>query len=358
MTYQKAEDFIGWISDDGNFEVIGIEGKVTGKATRFKFTCKVCSQDKELFPKGYFIAHKGNLLRGQKSCGCGKGIRWNKEQFLILARRKAKGRFTIHGFSEDFWGCKTKVNCECIIDHYKWVASIRSILSKSKACGCKLCRVKAIKKRIMIPYNTVMEQCRVICENNNYTLLGFVDGYEGVKSSVHYICGKHGLVKTSFDNLSRGKICRGCWSDKQKESGNMNGYYKDKIDTQDFLYILNFNNEYIKIGRSFNVGRRIPQLKRESLCSNISIIKIYSGKHSNIYELEQTLHQKLRDLGFEHRESKWSTETFDISCLPKVEELLTDKVLPCLQDVDLSVSLDLETNDWNNIGEFINELNN
>ena len=29
---------------------------------------------------------------------------------------------------------------------------------------------------------------------------------------------------------------------------------------------------------------------------------------------------------------------------------------PYTQDVDLSVSLDLETNDWNKIGEFINEL--
>ena len=57
----KKEDFIGWTSPDGNLEVIGIAGKGKDGKTSYKIICKVCSEDKELFPDGYFIANKNNM---------------------------------------------------------------------------------------------------------------------------------------------------------------------------------------------------------------------------------------------------------------------------------------------------------
>lgn len=58
---QKAKDFIGWKSEDGKLEVVGIAAK-QGRTTTFKVTCTECSKDKELFPEGYFVSTKGIWL--------------------------------------------------------------------------------------------------------------------------------------------------------------------------------------------------------------------------------------------------------------------------------------------------------
>ena len=128
---EKAEDFVGWKSPDGKLEVIGIAGK-QGRITTFKVTCTECSKDPELFPDGYFVSLKGDLVKGKKPCGCGRHPRWEPWQFLILASRAAKGRFVVHGFAEEFKGAYTKLNLECLKDGYKWTASIHNIINGGK----------------------------------------------------------------------------------------------------------------------------------------------------------------------------------------------------------------------------------
>ena len=71
---------------------------------------------------------------------------------------------------------------------------------------------------------------------------------------------------------------------------------------------------------------------------------------------------KKQKVGFPYWVSKTDEER--IQNIPQVLEQFKDKPevikikikTPFTQDVDLSVSLDLETNDWNKIGQFINEL--
>lgn len=71
----KAEDFIGWKSHNGTLEVIGVAGK-QGYKTLYKVTCTECSKDPELFPDGYFVSLKDNLIRGKLPCGCSKNPYW------------------------------------------------------------------------------------------------------------------------------------------------------------------------------------------------------------------------------------------------------------------------------------------
>ena len=61
---EKPEDFICWKSPDGLLEVIGIVGKNIKGRTIYKVTCTECSKDKELFPDGYFVSTKGELIKG------------------------------------------------------------------------------------------------------------------------------------------------------------------------------------------------------------------------------------------------------------------------------------------------------
>lgn len=100
---EKAEGFVGWVSPDGNLKVVELIEK--SKNSKYKVICKVCSEDKELFPLGYFISTKQHLLNGCKPCGCSKKPEWKDWQFLILAKRVATtNNFNIVGLAQGFFG--------------------------------------------------------------------------------------------------------------------------------------------------------------------------------------------------------------------------------------------------------------
>lgn len=158
---EKAEDFVGWKSEDGKLEVIGIAGK-QGTNTLFKVTCIECSKDRELFPDGYFICRKGHLVKGQKPCGCSNSPRWFGWQYLIIARRAGeKKNFIVHGFAEEFKNQNTKLNLECLKDGHKWTASIDNVINNGR--GCPRCKYELHKEQLKTP--------RVCCTTEMYRYL-------------------------------------------------------------------------------------------------------------------------------------------------------------------------------------------
>ena len=170
---EKPEDFIGRKSPDGGLEVIGIAGKVCTN-TLFKVICTKCSKDPELFPDGYFVSTKGDLIKGQKPCGCAKSPKWYDWQYLILARRAGeKKSFIVHGFSEEFHWYKTKLNIECLKDGHKWTASISNIINGR---GCPKCAgvYRPTKQE-------ALQKCIDICKEMGYDAVGFVGGYKKCK---------------------------------------------------------------------------------------------------------------------------------------------------------------------------------
>lgn len=312
----KKEDFIGWKSPDGNLEVIGIAGKGKDGRTLYKIACKLCSEDKELFPVEYFISNKNNLVyNNQCPCGCSFSPKWNKEQYIILAKREAKERFIIHGFTEEFNGVYTKISCECIIDGFKWETSLNTIINKG--CGCKECAKREISSKHR--NKEAIGNCIKACDEEGYTFVGFDKGYKNSFSRLKYICPVHGEKHVSYNNfVNHGSRCPDC----AKEEFSFYGYYKDRVDKLDNLYILNFDNNYIKVGRSFEVKNRLVTLRYDSGCKNIKVMRVYRAKHSDVFKIEQEIHTELRAKGFEHHESTWSTETFNNNCLCELNEIL------------------------------------
>ena len=279
---EKPEDFIGWKSPDGKLEVIGIAG-YQNSAALFKVTCIECSKDKELFPEGYFISNKSNLRTGRKPCGCSNSPKWFDWQYLILASRAAKGRFIVHGFSEELNGKDTKLDLECLKDGHKWTASINNIINKSS--GCPKCRDILLSNQRKIPENTALQNCIDICKEMDYDIIGFVSGYKNNRSYFEYICKIHGKQSVNYDNfINKKSRCGGCARDKQKDLGNRNGYYPERKDEQDYLYILNFNNKFIKVGRSFIVDKRIDTLKSLSQIKKIYKLRIFTATHQEVYD--------------------------------------------------------------------------
>jgi len=303
---QKAEDFIGWISPDGKLEVTGIAGK-QGTKTLFKVTCSECSKDPELFPDGYFVSLKQHLVNEQKPCGCSK-YNWFDWQYLILARRAGEKRgFIVHGFSNEFDGQSTKVFLECLKDGYKWTASINNVINQGS--GCPKC-----SGNIKYTEQEALQKCIDICKEMDYDVIGFVNGYKGIhKTRFEYVCKIHGKQNVIYHNfVNSGTRCIGCYKDRQKELGNLYGYYPERKDEQDYLYILNFNNKFIKVGRSFDVDERIKRLRTLSKVPKTKIhkLRIFTATHQDVYDLEQELHNELRERNFQHYVD-WSTECFE-----------------------------------------------
>lgn len=301
---QQPENFIGEIFNDGKLKVVCIVGKNKYKQTLYKVTCTECSKDKELFPDGYFVSTKGELVNGSKPCGCSKQPRWYDWQYLILARRAAKGKFIVHGFAEDFKNTHTKLNLECLKDGHKWTASIHHVINSGK--GCPKCA-----GTLKLSEQEALQKCVDICKEMNYDAIGFVDGYKGVhKTRFEYNCKIHGKQNVKYNNfVNGGTRCIGC----AKDLGNGNGYYPERKDEQDFLYILNFNNKFIKVGRSFDVDERIRNLRSLSKIKKIHKLRIFTATHQEIYDYEQELHKELRGHNFQYYVN-WSTECFENDC--------------------------------------------
>ena len=320
---QKAADFVGETFNEGRLEVVGVIGKTKSRNAIFKVTCTECSKDKELFPDGYFVSTKGHLVNGQRPCGCSNSPKWFDWQYLILARRAAEKKgFIVHGFAEEFKNAHTKLNLECLKDGHKWTTSVDSITNSGY--GCPKCKGVNLAEQKKTPEHVALQKCVDICKDMNYEPVWFVNGYKNAYSRFEYVCKIHGKQNISYDSfVNGGRRCGGCAKDKQKELGNGNGYYPERKDETDFLYILNFNNKFIKVGRSFDVDERIKGLKYESGVpkNKIHKLRIFTATHQEIYDYEQELHNELRERNFQHYVD-WSTECFENESLFIMNKLL------------------------------------
>ena len=275
-----------------------------------------------MFPDGYFVSTKSNLKTGRKPCGCSDSPKWKDWQYLILARRAGEKKgFIVHGFAENFKGRDTKLNLECLKDGHKWVTSIDNIINAGT--GCPKCAGVNLSEQKKTPVHIAMQKCIDICKDMNYESVGFVDGYKGVhKTRFEYYCKIHGKQNVCYNAfVNMGTRCNGCAKDKRKELGNGNGYYPERKDEQDFLYVLDFNSQFLKVGRSFDIERRIPELQRASGIQGIIKLRIFTATHQEIYDYEQELHNELRERNFQHYVD-WSNECFENDCKFILNKLL------------------------------------
>lgn len=133
-------------------------------------------------------------------------------------------------------------------------------------------------------------------------------------SKFNWMCSQGHSCSTKVCNfIDQNDRCPTCF----KESGAFNGYFPDRTEEQDKLYVIDFNS-CIKVGRAFDINRRIGTkgtglLKSSNRTRNqLTILKILTGTHREIYDLEQAMHQELRERGFQYTDETWSTELFTL----------------------------------------------
>lgn len=146
-------------------------------------------------------------------------------------------------------------------------------------------------------------------------------------------CNGHSNI-TLLNNVLVGGGCNSC----RKTAGGYNGYYKDRVEEQDYLYFINFNNQYLKDGRSFHIKRRLTELATAAKLPlpTLKVLRVFTGTHQEVFDTEQEIHAELRERGFSCDEVKWSNELFTMD-----SEYYTNQLLDGigLTEVDVSTLL-------------------
>lgn len=331
--------------------------------------CLNCAKDPELFGEGLFRTTLGYLKAGKTPCPCKGNFRYNENQYKVLCKRKCKElNLKFLGWEGGYNKGKSKPKVSCNITRsVKYYKDIDGFLNTKVAkiplkllghswegCNgntlevveqngedlkvvCSICKnhperypstfnCKAwqVNRRKTYtpcgcspsyPYSnlTLKSLTEDWISNTKLSVVSFPEGTDnwGVKAKVILRCEKGHVYGKSFDTIinTHAKSCKIC------TSAAFNGYYPDRAEEKDYLYLLVFNGKYIKVGRAFNVTDRLISLSRESgvPISDIKVLKVFTATHQEVYDTEQRIHEILEDKGWYHHESDWSTETFQLS---------------------------------------------
>lgn len=318
----EKDNFIGKTFNSGRLEVVGIIGKTKSYNLIYKVTCTECSKDPELFPEGYFASTKGNLLSGKIPCGCSKSPKWESFQFLILANRAAKGRFIVHGFSEEFNNVHTKLSLECIKDGHIWNASIDSVTISG--AGCPKCKAAKIATSRTVPKHIALQKCIDICEEMNYEVVGFVGEYKGArKTRFEYVCPQHGKQNVNYDNfVNIGNRCPCC---------SNNGYDTSKRGS---IYVVKWTRDtcgsFIKFGIT---NKKIESRIKQQTTNTLYTPSLVWSAGFTDGRIPKILEDAIKSSGIETRvilKSEFPdgfTETTYVENLDKIESVIINKLL-------------------------------
>ncbi len=155
-------------------------------------------------------------------------------------------------------------------------------------CGCS-------------PYSSVSkEQYRVLCERASLgkgnVFVDFKGEWKGCDTKVIQHCPLHGEWDTSsVDKLVNGK--RSC-PDCSKENSTF-GLYKHRRKDGDILYLIRLHSEnenFIKVGRSFNLRERLHRYKA---FYNIEVLSLLQMTHEEVFKVEWDLKRELKPLSYD-----------------------------------------------------------
>lgn len=367
---------------------IGFELK--GKKYVYLLECSICSKDKELFPDGSLRGYKGNLERGQQSCGCSPTYKWDERQTKVRIKRRIEGSpVKFHGWVGDtFKGVSTQLKLEDTSLGVCWVSStvtnflrqkgnppaltgvqkaghIDKLFSEfvknlpDKECYkpnyenskyvyyyCPICKEDELVKKglctgifnVLKPtvkrggkpcrcsqsFSFTKRQREYLVKEKIREKGGTFIGWEKEDSYtwdalVKWCCKEGHECSTIVNSIMRGTGCGTCF---KKDTG-MYGFYKNKTKYKDTLYVISFNDEYIKVGRTFNLESRLKSLSRQARVpvTQLRVLFTHKGSHLRIFNLEQDLHKELRLRGFEEKKVTWSQELFTYDSLDCIKYL-------------------------------------
>lgn len=183
-------------------------------------------------------------------------------------------------------------------------------------------------------------QIKNICQSEGFTFKRWVDGYEGKLTKFEWVCSKGHSCTTNIDNfINVGRRCRKCSFSK-----NSYGYYQERADDIDYLYINYVSEEnYLKIGRTFNPATRFKQNNRRVKSYNATAmmypLKLFTGTHNQVYSSEQLI---LNNLSGYSVDGYGSIELLSLNSLHHVLGIIESKDLTEVDHTFENLELDQE----------------
>ncbi len=281
----------------------------------FVLHCSICSKDKDLYPEGAIVSSKSNLKRGTIPCGCGSRMIWKEWQNLIRVKR----RCTILGYKLLGWSGKYRgVTTKCILED----KLTGEIWGSTQVQTLMNFEIKPPKRRYTGNPKEDYIHIQHFRDTGRYHPASYFlrDNSRSNKQGYHvywkFTCGMcketHSRHVTSFKN---GHLPCSC--------APRFGYSEKLKDNLDQLYIINFNDEFIKIGRSFDTRKRITSLVHTSKYKRefLKILHVFEGTHEVVFNKEQEILDYLDNVG-ELYYTDFTKETFNIGALNGVVENL------------------------------------
>lgn len=359
-----------------------------GTTYNYIMECSICSKDTELWHYGSIVSCSGSFRKAiNYHCGCSVSPKYSRDQYDILCRRKAESLGFLFLFIEDFDGtrlcvlqnktgtiwklgvhvflCKgttdpdtRKVKFLSVEDNIRLLEDSKlyaegTVFNKDERgwfyeCGiCSLDELSLHAGSDTRFYNrlsrlkTGVKSCRCsskyiysekeynylltkICDKEGLTYAGFPNG-AGKKKRFEWFCEKgHKNKGDPWGFIYKGYRCEQC----RVESTPFSGRFENKLKEKDTLYVIKINNEYVKVGRTFDLRSRVQNLKskKESGSSAVEVLGIVIDIHENIWTLEQQVHEELRVLGLQFSHHSWnSLELFILDSYNDIISLIQNK---------------------------------
>lgn len=193
--------------------------------------------------------------------------------------------------------CKDHVFSLEVSDVSTYFCEVSNLLKGQLCCACN-------PKYRMNKCETLL-MCEITSQMCTTTFEDFSEEFKNCNNtSATFSCDKCNFIFKRFVGkwLRGNNSCPLCI-----QTCNRNGWYPEKKDDPDTLYVLKFTNGTCKIGRTFNINSRFssfPEIENKTF---------YTGTHRDVYEVEQKILENLKirgsrlDLGF----TKEGFDTFE-----------------------------------------------
>jgi hypothetical protein len=298
--------------EEKDLKFLGFVGEFKGKYTKLKLLCNKCGRE-------WDTSVTANLLNSNAGCrSC------NFRNSSMLSDEDATNKILGTGkFKEGsiFKRDLSKVDGEghssifemycpvCSEDEFvqagvcdgKFTSSYNNLISGWVPCRCS--------KTHLWDTPTRTHQLSETCNNIGGNFLKWVDpkGYTSSKySRFLWKCEKGHKRDSSVDTFLRKPVCGVC------SQGSGNGYYEHRKEEKDYLYVIICDNNFLKIGRSFDLERRFNEFRNRNGVKEIQLLNTFTAKHLDVYKTEQSVHNYLEHMGNRLWNIDWTTESFTL----------------------------------------------
>lgn len=292
------------------------------RVRRLIVECSVCSKDRNLFPE--IQVSRLSLYNKKKNypCGCSNYPAWTEDQNRTRVVRKCIGlNYMFMGWEGEYKGFTTKLR---LCDYEKGVCwnstSIDSLLnSGTKNPVFKTTRTipKAVREKELI------EKLQVV----GGSFISWEEVFKGNTTKFNWYCKEGHRCTTIYSGfMYGGRGCKECKKVTLRSYGFFYGYLGKAYDNKkDVLYVLHFDEGFIKIGRSLkaNIFSRMKNIRNKESKRSFEIVYTFEDNHSNIYDLEQHLHKTLENYNIKISNYD-SSELFSLEAYKYIPNLLDD----------------------------------